>query len=120
MAQRGGAMIINGNNIQMIRGDSEAIGLEFVNKDGSPYSFEEGDIVYFTVKRTVNTERVAIQKKKKNLEGNKVDIEIKPSDTSELEFGNYVYDIQYNKEDGTVKTIIPPSEFIINGEVTYE
>lgn len=113
-------MIINGNNIQMIRGDSEAIGLEFVDKDGNPVNFNEGDVIYFTVKRTVNTERIAIQKKKKDLEGNKVEIEIKPSDTSELEFGKYVYDIQYNKADGTVKTIIPPSEFVINGEVTYE
>lgn len=129
MAQRGGIMIVNGNDIEMIRGDSETIGLTFRHEakegqeKGDLVEFEEGDILYFTVKRSVNTETRAIQKKIDlftNSENGEVNISINPEDTSHLDYGNYVYDMQFSKHDGTVKTIIPPSDFIIGGEVTYE
>lgn len=120
MAQRGGSMIVDGNNIKMIRGDSETISISFVGKDGKPMSFSEEDIMYFTVKRSVNTKRIAIQKIIRDFPNGELRIDIEPSDTSDLAYGDYVYDIQFNKHDGTVKTIIPPSAFVIGGEVTYE
>lgn len=122
-------MIVEGNNIEMIRGDSETIGLTFRHKKkkdqekGDLVEFIKGDTLYFTVKRSVNTERKAIQKKVDLFASSKdgeVSINIDPEDTSNLDYGDYVYDIQFNKYDGTVKTIIPPSRFVIGGEVTYE
>ena len=44
---------------------------------------------------------------------------IEPEDTSGLDFGNYVYDVELTLADGTVNTIIPPSTFKVMGEVTY-
>ena len=45
---------------------------------------------------------------------------INPQDINDLRFASYVYDIQLTRENGMVKTIIPPSQFIITGEVTYD
>ena len=113
-------MIVDGNNIKMTRGDSETISISFVNKDKNPMVFSEDDIMYFTVKQSINTKRIAIQKIIRDFPGGELKINIEPSDTSSLAYGDYVYDIQFNKHDGTVKTIIPPSAFVIGGEVTYE
>lgn len=113
-------MIVDGNNMKMIRGDSETISISFLDKDKNPYVFSQGDVIYFTVKKSINTKRTAIQKIVDDFPDGELRISIKPSDTSDLEYGSYVYDIQYNKHDGTVKTIIPPSAFVISGEVTYE
>ena len=53
-------------------------------------------------------------------EDGNANIEITPNDTKDIPFKTYVYDIQLNRVDGTVNTIIPPSNFTIGGEVTYE
>lgn len=120
MAQRGGGMIVDGNNLKMTRGDSETISISFVDKDKVPVVFSKEDIMYFTVKKSINTKRIAIQKIIRDFPNGELKIDIEPSDTSGLTFGDYVYDIQFNKHDGTVKTIVPPSDFVIGGEVTYE
>ena len=55
-------MKIQGTNISMIRGDSEAIKVSCRNESGVDFPFSEGDIVYFTVKRSTNTEEKNITK----------------------------------------------------------
>ena len=45
---------------------------------------------------------------------------IDPKDTAKLKFGSYIFDIQWEKADGTTKTIIKPAAFIIEKEVSYD
>ena len=104
----------------MIRGDSEAIKVSCRNESGVDIPLVEGDIVYFTVKRSTNTEEKILQKIVTEFTEGVALITIFPEDTKELKTGIYYYDIQLTRADGTVKTIIPPSKFTIKREVTYE
>ncbi len=113
-------MKIQGTNISMIRGDTEAIKVSCRNESGVDVHFAEGDIVYFTVKRNTSTEEKTLQKIVTEFTEGVALISIFPEDTRELKTSVYYYDIQLNRANGQVKTIIPPSTFTINAEVTYE
>lgn len=113
-------MKIEGTDISMIRGDTEVIKVSCRNESGVDVHFAEGDTIYFTVKRNTNIEGKTLQKIVTEFTDGVAYINILPTDTRELRVGNYYYDIQLNRANGQVKTIIPPSRFTINAEVTYE
>ena len=113
-------MKIQGTNISMIRGDSQSIIVSVKDKDDNKVPLITGDMIYLTVKDSVNTEEKVLQKVVTQFEDGNATIEITPDDTNDIPFKTYVYDIQLNRVDGTVNTIIPPSNFTIGGEVTYE
>lgn len=105
-------MTVSGTKLAMVRGDSESITVQC-----SP-SFEEGDVVTFTMRKDIE-EPIALQKVVSEFDSGKAYIIFRPADTSGLDFDDYVYDIQLTKADGTVTTIIEPSVFKIKEEVTY-
>ena len=113
-------MEIQGYNISMIRGDTETIKISCKDAQGVDVPLEDGDTLYFTVKKSTNTEEKILQKIVTEFTDGIALITIFPKDTRELKIGSYYYDIQLNRANGQVKTIIPPSRFIINAEVTYE
>ena len=113
-------MIINGTDLQMTRGDTESVDVYCINESSVLIPLVYGDIVYFTVKESVDDEDEIIQKIVSSFAEGKASITIEPEDTDKLSYGTYVYDVQITKADGTVKTIIAPSEFVIGPEVTYE
>ena len=113
-------MIVEGTNISMIKGDTEVIEVSCRDIEGNPVPFENGDKVYLTVKTSTNTAEKILQKVVTDFIDGIACIEIQPKDTKELLCRAYVYDIQLTRADGSVKTIIPPSSFIVRGEVTYE
>ena len=113
-------MIIQGTNIQMIRGDTEAIRVSVKDTQGIKVNLVEGDTVYFTVKVSASLETKEFQKIITNFTDGEALITIYSNDTKSMKFRSYLYDIQLNKANGDVKTIIPPSQFIINQEVTHE
>ena len=106
-------------NMAMTRGDTERVTLNITN-DGATYFFQDGDKVYFTVKKSALFDAKVIQKLIMPTSGSEVEIIINPEDTKSLAFGEYVYDIQLTKHDGEVTTVIPYSDFIIREEVTHE
>ena len=113
-------MKIQGTNISMTRGDSEAIKVTVKDTSGNIIPLASGDTIYFTVRENVLGKTKIIEKIITEFDDGKALINIDPQDTKDLRFASYVYDIQLTKENGTVKTIIPPSQFIITGEVTYD
>lgn len=109
-----------GYNISMIRGDSEVIRVSCRDENGVSVPLVDGDTVYFTVKSSTNIEEKKLQKVITSfLEGEALII-LNPSDTKQLFVGTYYYDVQLNRGAEQVKTIIPPSLFTIDPEVTYE
>lgn len=113
-------MKINGTNISMIRGDSETITVQCKDSFGDYILFETGDTIYFTIKENVSTTTKLLQKIITVFIDGAAIIEINPLDTKELKFKEYYYDIQLTRADGSITTIISPSKFRIEGEVTYE
>ena len=113
-------MTITGTNISMIRGDSESLTIRLYDESGDQVDFEFGDTVYFTVRNALGDSETIMQKVIIGFLDGEAIIEIEPSDTSDLYFKTYVYDIQWTKSDGQVKTIVPASDFKILAEVTYD
>lgn len=108
-------------NISMTRGDTEFMDVVMIDKPtGNLLKFEEGDTVYFSVKRTVNDFEYIIQKKIVDFEDGIAKVIISHEDTRYLEYGRYVYDVQVTDKNGIVSTIVRPSIFEIATEVTYE
>ncbi|MBC8585554.1 hypothetical protein [Youxingia wuxianensis] len=106
--------IIAGSAMELTRGDTGRFTVSVQNQDGSPYSPASGDVMVFSVKKSVTDTEYLIHK---TITGGQVIIE--PEDTQSLPFGNYVYDIQLTLENGDVNTIVPPSTFTVCGEVSY-
>lgn len=113
-------MDVVGTTMKMLRGDSEYITVSVKDDVGQQIPFVTGDIVYMTVKKNVHMTEKAFQKKITSFINGDVYIEILPGDTNNLSVGDYVYDIQVNRADGRVTTIVPPSTFILMGDVTRE
>ena len=101
--------------IYLTRGDTLPIKILITDQNKDPYELQEGDILYFTVKKSISTSEIVFQKK---LQTNKFNIE--HDDTADIAYGKYVYDVQLTLADGTVWTIIKPNLFEVTGEVTYD
>lgn len=114
-------MTINANNyaIAMTRGDSESITVKKKND-----VWTSGEVITLTV-RTDAEGDVAFQKAVSEFDGEGAAvIAIESADTEGLEFGSYVYDIQYADANGKVRTLIPPRpgklpKFTLTEEATY-
>ena len=105
-------MRVLGTDLYMTRGDSEAISVTV-----SGYDIQPGDFLEMTVRKRYGSPPV-LYRKLESFEDNKVLISIAPKDTSSLTVGEYVYDLQLTFS-GTVKTIVKPSKFVLENEVTY-
>lgn len=113
-------MVVNGTDLSMIRGDSESITVSCRDSQGA-VSFNTGDKLYFTIKKNINTKETLMQKiiTEFTEDGNAV-VEIEHEDTKDMAYGGYMYDMQLTRLNGKVTTIIPPSQFVISGEVTHD
>ena len=109
-------------NISMTRGDSESITVRCYEKtDGGESVFlpiEDGDTVYLTVRPDAEGE-IVLQKVIEDFPDGAAVIPFAAEDTAGLDFGDYVYDVQWTRGDGTVTTVIEPSRFRLKEEVTY-
>ena len=113
-------MKIQGTNISMTRGDSEIIKVTIKDTLGNIIPLVTGDTIYLTVRESMLSPTKIIEKIVTEFDDGQALIIINPEDTNNLRFTSYVYDIQLTKENGSVKTIITPSNFTITGEVTYD
>ena len=113
-------MRVNRTDLAMTRGDSEAIKVTVKDSTGVAVSLVTGDTIYFTVKTgTDRTEKILQKVVTEFIDGEAL-VTIDPMDTKELKVRRYLYDVQLSKASGSVKTIVRPSAFSIESEVTYE
>lgn len=108
-------------NLTLTRGDTQTLTINLKDKTGEPIIVSEEGQLYFTVKGDYNITDYLFQKRiGHGIEYNEnggYSISILSEDTENLEFGNYVFDIEY-KDKGIVKTVLI-GEFVITKEVTY-
>lgn len=105
-------LTIKNNTITLTRGDTARIDLA-ISKDGEAYDYSP-DTVVFSVKTSTTTPEYIFQKTVTDGV-----IYIAPSDTENLPYGTYRYDVQVTTQSGDVCTVIPPSNFIVAPEVTW-
>lgn len=112
---------VNGTTINLTRGDTLRVKVDIV-KDGEPYTPVDGDVIRFALKRSaLNSDKTDYQDKEpkilKTIPNDSMILELEPSDTKELGFGTYDYDIQITFADGTVDTFIKEAKFKLTKEV---
>lgn len=113
-------MIVDGTNIEMIRGDTEFLTVSLVDTKGNKIDLVEGDTIHFTIKEYVSNNIIKLQKVVTEFIEGEAFIEIKSIDTKDWLFKNYIYDVQLTRGIDYVKTIVPVSNFKICEEVTYD
>lgn len=107
--------ISDDGTIQLTRGDTARLSVGIENElTNEPYAIRSGDILTFSVKKTVKDSEYCFQKK---ITGTDL-FKIEPEDTSTLAFGDYKYDIQIDTEDGDRYTVLGPATFKLLAEVT--
>ena len=89
-------------NISLTRGDTGIFQINLVDTDGSPYTPVEGDKLRFAMAKQFGGEVLSLI----DIPIQTCILKINPSDTKELDFGNYVYDIQFTDHEENVSTII--------------
>ena len=103
---------ISGKIVSLTRGDSFSTPIELVNEDGTPYEMQDGDSLRFKC-TDVPGGAVLIEKA---IPSDTLLLQLDPSDTNVLPFGNYFFDIELTYANGKVETVIPEGQFNITAE----
>lgn len=111
-------LTIDGNKIVLTRGDSACIELTIKDAEGNDYDYS-GDTVVFGVKRSVNDKECVLTIP---VTDNK--ITFTPEMTKNMQFGDYLYDVQLTHVDDSgeepvtsVYTVIAAAKFVVGYEV---
>ncbi|WP_278502845.1 hypothetical protein [Mitsuokella multacida] len=101
--------VTESGRILLTRGDTA-----YINVVTDDYTPQDGDQIKLTVKRSTADKDTLIQKTVSDGV-----VKIEPKDTETLDYGTYVYDCQLTTAAGDVYTFIPPTDFVLQEEVTY-
>lgn len=93
---------INGTNISLTRGDTFKCVLS-LTEDSKTYIPDPEDRIRFALKRNYKSEEILIRKEIPN---NSLLFKLNPEDTKNLEYGEYVYDMEITKQNGDVDTFL--------------
>ena len=113
-------------NLNLIRGDTYTIQFGIKTEDGAGYVLQEGDRLYFTVKKSFNHSDCILQKTfgngiTRNASTGAYEIELEQLCTCEVECGSYVYDIKIvlaNNGEQIVKTLTK-GELALDNNATH-
>lgn len=100
-------------NIRITRGDSGLAESELY-MDGVLYEMQEGDTISLGVKADYDDVECIFQK---DVHENPAVFEFIPSDTKNLEFGTYYYDVQFVAANGFTVTYLEKKKFKVTEEV---
>ena len=98
-------------NIRLSRGDYAEICFNLKNKDGSEYKLSDGEKVRFAVKFSADNEQELIGKTLTNDGESFVVVTLEKSDTENLTFGRYFYDIRIIDANGKINTPMTKANF---------
>lgn len=106
--------------ISIVRGTTNTFAVAIEDEDGELYELESGEVLRFGIKRRAEDDEYIFE-----LEATSSDADtdgaypfaLGPTDTIELPFGTYIYDVGLQSGDDYYN-IIPPSDFVISKNVT--
>lgn len=105
--------------IEIVRGTTNTYVIELVNEeDGSPYELSEGQSLIFGIKMNELDENTVFSKKITHMTDDGYYLEIEPSDTENLDPGQYYYDVGLKQGDNVFYNVIKPSPFVVLPNIT--
>ena len=105
---------IDGTSITLTKGDTFKTYVTPRDEDGYFYSPRTGDVVRFALKKNYKDAECLI---KKTIPNDTLLLHLEPSDTKNLDIGNYVYDVEITYANGDVDTFIDRAKFKLTEEV---
>lgn len=113
---------VSGTSISLTRGDSFYTVLSLKRRSGETYTPAEGDKVRFALKRNLlNYAKTDFKDPEplilKEIPTDTMLLHLEPSDTKNLAFGSYVYDVEVTFANGDVDTVIADAPFELTKEV---
>lgn len=110
---------IKGSKIALTRGDSAYITLiPTVSDDGTQYELQEGDVVRAQIRTAPNVGELIAEGEMLYKDDGAIVWYLRPSDTKDLEVGDYYWDAQLELSNGDIFTFITSSQFKLTDEVT--
>lgn len=89
---------------EMVIGDTGTF--SFTPKIEDKAFLTTGDTVYFTIRKLID-KSIIMQKTITSFEDGACEVVINPTDTTNLDEDNYIYDLKLVRNDGTVDSLIP-------------
>lgn len=108
--------IDNDFNITMTRGDTFIRTLN-LTKNGEEYVPQEGDVIRFAMAKKYKGENGYELILNKVIPNDTLTWTIEASETSQLDYGKYTYDLQITYTDGTVETFADQKTIKLTKEV---
>lgn len=105
---------IVGEIIVLTKGDTFKATVSMIQSNGELYTPAEGDVVRFHMKKNYSDPDLLIEK---IIPNDTLLLKLDPVDTSSLNVGNYVYDIQITYANGDVDTFIDQGTLTLTEEV---
>lgn len=105
---------ISGNRIYLTRGDSAYITISLKNNSGATYTPVSGDKIYFRLKEGIFGNNLLLVKE---INTSTLRLELTPSDTANLNFATYRYEIELVTASGDRFTVIENGEFVVGVEL---
>lgn len=96
-------LFINKNNaIALTRGDTAFLNFTVCTDDNSEYEMQEGDVLKLTVRREARADSPILLEASSDT----ATIYLAPEMTSQIDVGDYSYDVQLNTAAGDIFTIV--------------
>lgn len=95
-------LTINHDYIFLTRGDTAKITIGII-VNGETYTPQVGDTIRFAMKKSFHSSELLLVK---DIPWDTLLLHIDPEDTKNMQFGEYVYDIEITFENGDVSTFI--------------
>lgn len=105
---------IDGTTITLTRGDTLYAYISITDPEGNPYTPTQGDSIRFAMKSKYTDPQVLLVK---DIPIDSMQLKLESADTSDLNFGKYVYDIELTKANGDVYTFITKANLVLTEEV---
>ena len=103
-----------GKKIYLTRGDTAYLDVSIKDSSGNDYEPAQGDKIYFRLKKSIYKDELLVEKE---INTDTLVLEIRPEDTSRLEFGTYCYEIELVTGSGQHFTVIENACFTIGAEL---
>ena len=107
-------LVVSENQIYLTRGDTLTITLSLTNDDGSAYVPDDSDKIYFRLKKFAATTEILVEKE---INVSNMILQLNENDTKNLPFGDYRYEIELVKANGSHYTVIENELFTIGKEL---
>lgn len=105
---------VSGTSISLTRGDTFIATITISDSKGEIYEPVAGDAIRFAMKKSYSDAQPLILK---DIPIDTMKLVLDSEDTKDLDFGDYVYDIQLTKISGEVDTFITKAQLKLTEEV---